>query len=675
MKRNHPMTRRHPALHRLSPIVAAIILAACGSDHDPEATPTVTPTSEVNIRVVDGPIQNALVCLDANSNSLCDEGEIQGRSDAEGRVTLKVPSTELGRHIVLALVGTDAMDKDHGVVTTAFMMTAPPDATSVVSPLSTLVQIQAAQDQSSAAAAEQVLQQQLSINTSLLADLSQPATDQERLAADLARVLVLAKQQQIKDTEGVTDSSGKPLNASEIESEINKRLVDVLPQLMSAVLNPALRDAGTPEARRAAMRSAATEVAQAAGVGKANVINLLSQARAPAAPEETSTAAQASMSLRWFSFSDAGNYYYRSFESTAAQNTPDAQGMRRYTEYREKRSTVKGVQTEYLEWGINRLGKGNKSWTRERLYWTGTEWFDCPAEHVHEATIWNDKGLSESLYCKSIKSSNKRVARDIAGLTLAQVVSEIRGHPETDDSGSFASWGPDPQVHAAALGATFPPDSKLLIFDSRSTRNPEIYSGLDADLVYIYPQALREAQRASCDGWTASSDASLRAAATKLEDLVEAMPGTPCSYTVNSALHGDRNEAWGASTLSLGDISDKAFQAPSSYYRSGVRRLRVSFAPGGSSTYWSCPRRSSDGSSRNCDKIGSGSYSIEALGDARVLRLNQLPAQAAGLSYERLFVERGGKIYYGWREKLRNTRSLRLNTQATDALFQALQMP
>src|SRR5690606_28993339 len=50
-----------------------------------------------------------------------------------------------------------------------------------------------------------------------------------------------------------------------------------------------------------------------------------------AAPEPAATA---TTSLRWFTYSDADNWYFRTFQSTAAQNVTDANGLRHFTETR-----------------------------------------------------------------------------------------------------------------------------------------------------------------------------------------------------------------------------------------------------------------------------------------------------------------------------------------------------
>lgn len=94
----------------------------------------------------------------------------------------------------------------------------------------------------------------------------------------------------------------------------------------------------------------------------------------------------------------------------------------------------------------------------------------------------------------------------------------------------------------------------------------------------------------------------------------------------------------------------------------------ASFAAGNVAHYWLCLRRASDGSPRNCTDAGSGSYRIEPQGDARVLRLDGLPAAAAALSYHRIFVEREGQVWHGSRGRLQTTHQLRLNQVASGAL-------
>jgi hypothetical protein len=65
-------------------------------------------------------------------------------------------------------------------------------------------------------------------------------------------------------------------------------------------------------------------------------------------------------------------------------------------------------------------------------------------------------------------------------------------------------------------------------------------------------------------------------------------------------------------------------------------------------------------------------HSIEAVGDARVMRFTNLPAVTNSLTYKRIVVERGGKLYFGFRDKLRVDNDVRPNKEAMDALFAQL---
>ena len=69
----------------------------------------------------------------------------------------------------------------------------------------------------------------------------------------------------------------------------------------------------------------------------------------------------------------------------------------------------------------------------------------------------------------------------------------------------------------------------------------------------------------------------------------------------------------------------------------------------------------------------SGTYSVQTLGDARVMSFDNLPALAKRLTFDRVLVERGGAVYYGYRPVPGSTRSsVRLNLPAANALFSTL---
>ena len=123
-------------------------LAGCGGGSgDSSSNPVVEPpppatTTDVPVTVIDGPIRGVKVCADANNNGVCDPTEASATTDEAGVAVLKLATGNVGESVIVAEVGTDAVDADSGPVATAFVLKAPADRTAVVSPLTTMVQAQ-----------------------------------------------------------------------------------------------------------------------------------------------------------------------------------------------------------------------------------------------------------------------------------------------------------------------------------------------------------------------------------------------------------------------------------------------------------------------------------------------------------------------------------------------------
>jgi len=235
--------------------------------------------------------------------------------------------------------------------------------------------------------------------------------------------------------------------------------------------------------------------------------------------------------------------------------------------------------------------------------------------------------------------------------------------------GTYPQWGPRPEL----LGtATFPAGSKLYYQVSTPLANPDGYNTLASNVVRIFTAEIAAGGTGTpaCNSVTSANAASLQSEVATLEQLVAGSPGKPCLYTPN-ATTGPRSEWWGNSSLNIGTVPGAA--PVTAYYRSD-RGIRLAFTGGNQVSYLNCALRATDGSPRNCDVAGTGSFSIETVGDARVLRLAQVPADATRLNYSRIFVERGGKVYYGYRDKLRIDNTLRLNGEGMDAMLAQLSL-
>ena len=650
----------------LSLLSSALLLGGCLGDGGDDTTPPAQPTTtNQTVKVVDGPIRGALVCLDANDNGACGADEVQGSTGADGTVTLAVPNELVGKHTVLALVGTDAVDADNGPVTTAFSLRAPADKPAVVSPLTTLVVAQQAGTTMTSAESEKALQDKLGLSGSLFADFSAATDDQAKQAANLARVLVLATQQQASDTANAKDAAGNALSANDRTAAINNGLLAALPTLVAAANEPAVTSAANATDRAAALAAAAQRVVADSGITAANIATLVAVAKLPPAPEGTAAPAAGGV-LRWFTYSNAQNYNLRMFKATAEQNVV-VDGKRLFTEYRERSVGSNGNVTTYQQWG-----EGLNNWARNQVYWTGTEWFACPSDYASQATPWDARGRSDSNYCKAFKATNQRSARDISGVKLVDLVKEIRAYPGYDNAGNFSDWGPDPVAHADKLGGVFPAGSQLYYYAATDLVNPDAYGTTTNDILLAYTPAVANGVQVECNKVSNTNFATFQSGIKTLEEAITALPGKPCVY--NKDANGEANDWWSNSTADIGDVPD-AYVSTTGTFKNGVKSLRFSLGAGNVANYWLCLHRKNDNSVRNCTAAGTGSYSIEALADGRVLRLAGVPAIAGNLSYVRTLVERGGRVYYGFRSKLTVTQQLRPNHVASQALFDALGMP
>lgn len=137
----------------------SVLLAGClggGSATNAGNTTTFSGT------VIDGYLQGATVCLDTNSNGMCDPGEPNAVTNASGVYSLSATSAQAASAAVVAEVPATAIDADTAsAVGAAFTLTAPAGA-SAVTPLTALVhdKMQGGLSQASAVVA---VQQALSV--------------------------------------------------------------------------------------------------------------------------------------------------------------------------------------------------------------------------------------------------------------------------------------------------------------------------------------------------------------------------------------------------------------------------------------------------------------------------------------------------------------------------------
>jgi trimeric autotransporter adhesin len=667
---------------------ATVLLAACGSSGDgdspppapPGAPPTAT-TTDVSITVVDGAIRNALVCLDRNSNGVCDAGETQGTTDAAGKVTLAVPNADVGRYPILATIGTNAVDAAYGPITVPFSMTAPADQPAVVSPLTTLVQQTVALTGVSTAAAAQSVKDATGITVSLFQDFTTvPApTDGSVDAAAVARVVVLATQQQqtaIAITLNTPAIDNKPITQADLDAAIRNKMLQLLPELVTALADPAVVAAITPAARDAALAAAAGGIVTASGLTPTSVPTVVAINTQNAGTPTTVAPPSAGFVLINLNFFDASSWFYRVNSWSLEQNTPDASNNIRSISRR-----IRNVGVNIAKWGG--LNSGSPARNGD-LHWNGSAWVGCPINFANTASVRDARGNNVYNNCDNGETgSSNRAAFSVAGKTLRTVYDEVRA------AGFTNLVVADPSV----LGtATFPAGSEVLYQTTTVLTYPfAYYPGSSSrpgtsTVVGQYSIAVSAGGDATTQGANVLCNSpetqGSGANSTTLEGMIAAMSGTPCRYGAGSFVYqgvtyqsGTPNEWWANSTVSIGTVGNAPVgSGPAPGYYTTNTRIRVAFQGTGTNpvTYYACKERFNNGSSRNCTAIGTGSYIITTLGDSRVMTLTNSPPQAAALGYNRVFVERGGVVYFGFQNKPGVFPSARLNTTAGNALLAQL---
>jgi len=661
---------------------ALLALAGCGGGSDDGTPVAAAPTTtNVTATVIDGAIKNAVVCLDANANGLCDAGETTGTTDATGSVTLAVPNADIGKYALLAVIGTDAVDADNGPVTTRYTMSAPADQTAVVSPLTTLVQQTIVSTGFTTAEAAKSVQDATGISASLFADFSKatPPTDGSINPATVARMVVVTTQQQastIASTLGTSAIDGATITQADLDKAIQKKLLEMLADLVVALSDPAVTAATTPAAKEAALLAAASTLVSTSGLTPAAVATAVAVNTQVATPAPATTRiAAAGFSLDTLVFNDASNYYVRALSSSLAQDTPDASNNVKYVD-RRQRATAGHVAV----WG-----SGSDPWRTADLNWNGSAWVGCPLNFENTSSVRDAGGNNVYSYCDGRETGKtSRATFDIAGKTLAEVYAQVTG------AGYTNLYVANP----SALGsATFPAGSKIFYQTNTPLTEAIAYYPGGADS----PAGFGNVVSQYSAGVSAGGDGSTQVAGTlcnsaetltngvsssTLEGMIAAKTGTPCTFGQGSFVYAGvtytsdvPNAWWGNSTVSLGKLGSAPVNSGTAPgYYTGNTLLRVAFTGSGTNpvTYYACKERFNNGSVRNCSVIGSGSYTITTLGDGRALTLTNPPLQAASLTYDRVFVERGGYVYFGYQSKPRVNSKARLNTIAGSALLTQL---
>jgi hypothetical protein len=668
---------------RLTCIAAAVAtLTACGGGGgggNGIATAPVDDMTTLPVTVMDGLIAGANVCLDVNANGSCEEGDIRAAAptDTSGNASITVAKSEVGKYPVLAMVPVGAVDASSGPVTTAYVLTAPADQSAVVSPLTTVVQHLVASGGVNTSTAANVVQAQGGLSNSPLANYL--AAD-DKVAANAARVLVAAMQKQTEDLKsnvGQADSHGTLMTDADIQNAIWSQAGAMLASAVTHGNDASLVSACSDKASAAcasAVTAAVDTVVAAKGLTASNLPAKVAVAKITTLSAVPGTPT-AGFQLDWVNFGDPSNWYTRVSTWTAAEDTPDANGLVRGRSIR--RMMQNGVEAI---WGNN----SNPARTGD-LHWNGSAWVGCLAESQTLNTVPDAQGRSNYNYCDGfLQGAVQRVESDIAGKSMSSVfafIQSVRGDP---------NWGKAPTWFSGAAtanvdGAVFPAGSKLYAQTDTYTDTAITYDVRSSNVVQVAPADASVGGDARVDQTLPCYLGYTSTASVTLDVLIARSSGTPClvnpsdsSVTAGNGqvyFPGAKNENWQATTASIGKIGTAPTGASTAtdFYTTN-KLYRVGFAGGASqaTTYYVCQERVNNGSARNCAAVGNGTYAIETLGDARIMRFTGLPAAFASLDSERVFVERGGETYFGFKIKLSSGKLARLNGTAGNAVLRQL---
>ncbi|TKF98213.1 DUF1566 domain-containing protein [Vibrio lentus] len=125
-------------------LVSTMLMACGGTESDPKLKQSQTQPNSQNISgiALDGYLHNAKVCLDKNSNAMCDsaDGEI-ATTDAEGRFQLDVDNDVAQYPILVEAVAgiTIDMDSPNQPIESGFTLEVPSNTSNVISPMTSLI--------------------------------------------------------------------------------------------------------------------------------------------------------------------------------------------------------------------------------------------------------------------------------------------------------------------------------------------------------------------------------------------------------------------------------------------------------------------------------------------------------------------------------------------------------
>lgn len=334
--------------------------------------------------------------------------------------------------------------------------------------------------------------------------------------------------------------------------------------------------------------------------------------------------------LRSFTYTDLANYSLR--EVYGDSSAVDSAGFYLNSERRETRS-----------------GGVLQAFVRNRQFWTGTEWFYCPDDGVN---IFRQGTTppQRSFFCGSYEDeSSTRTDITLDGRRMSDVVRDFRRYGSKDGSFDYRNWGPNPNVHTQLADLYFPADAVMQVRSFVRKLTPIAIAVGAADRVRVAPAD----SSVPFDTWPF---------AASLDDFIAKYPGNINAGVLN-----------GASAFWVWGYDLPAPPAPEFTTRV---EIRVAFdANGQKARFYRNYKSASTGFTTAYVTLLDTTYTVETLGDAKVLKFAALPAGfEADFKFQRMYAERNGAVWYAFKDSITTEPqfSLRLNSAGRSALFSGL---
>lgn len=199
-------------------------LGACGGGDATTSPSTLTLSG----KVIDGYIENATVCLDLNNNFQCDTSnplEPSAITKPDGSYSIKYSGSIAGVQ-VLAVVGTNAWDKDLGAITKPYVMLAPAERSNAITPMSTLVSSEMIASKATADDAAAAIKTKYNLtaeplNYDFIENKDQTTTDvAQKVAASIAAVNKVLSENSTIQNSGITSSEVMKAAIQQVKDDV-----------------------------------------------------------------------------------------------------------------------------------------------------------------------------------------------------------------------------------------------------------------------------------------------------------------------------------------------------------------------------------------------------------------------------------------------------------------------